>query len=90
MNGMIKGVGKQIVVIKNPKSEYFEQAIFIIKDGLNGTQTDMLEECERIIKNSSKISFKTSKIKNRLTKAGYLITLIIVITAITVLINILM
>lgn len=49
---MIKGVCKQVVVIKANDSEIFEEAIFIVrtqaaKSGVK--QTDMLTEAKRII-----------------------------------------
>ncbi len=51
---MIKGVGKQIVIIKNPDSKIFEEAIFILKDGAKVHEPDLLNECKRIIKNTNR------------------------------------
>ena len=87
---MIKGVGKQIVVIKNPKSEYFEQAIFIIKDGLTTNETDVLAECEKMIKSSSKLNIKSSKFKKWMTKIIYLLFILMFIIAISIFINTIM
>lgn len=49
---MIKGVNKQVVIVKATDSDIFEEAIFIVrtqasKSGVN--QTDMLTEAKRII-----------------------------------------
>lgn len=87
---MYKGVGKQIVVIKNPESKIFEEAIFIIKDNTNTIETDFLNECERIIKGGN--SFKTikntynkNKISNFLLYTGLILnTLSILIILIAV------
>ena len=49
---MFKGIGRQVVVLKNTDSDIFEEAIFILRDGTNASKTDMLTECERIIKNN--------------------------------------
>ena len=49
---MLKGVGRQVVVLKNTDSKIFEEAIFIIKDGAKFNKPDMITECERIIKNN--------------------------------------
>lgn len=87
---MIRGVGKHIVVINNPKSEYFEQAIFIIKDGLTSNETDILAECEKIIKHSSRINLKTSKLKDLIRKSIYLTLITILIATITIIFNTLM
>lgn len=62
---MFKSIGKQVVILKNPKSKIFEEAIFVIKDGICHPQTDMLEECERII-NEQSLRFNKRK-KNKKT-----------------------
>ena len=47
---MIKGVGKQVVVLSTPDSKLYEQAIFILKQAPSGAcDTDMLAEAEKII-----------------------------------------
>ncbi len=46
---MIKGVGRQIVLLSNTESEIFEQAIFILRRSGNIPHNDMVKECERII-----------------------------------------
>lgn len=60
---LIKGVYKNIVVIKSPKSDIIEEAIFIIKPeaGKRGVQkTDMLTEAIKLLKNDTDIEAKTS------------------------------
>lgn len=74
---MLKGVGKQIVVIKNPKSKMFEEAIFIIKDGTTTAKTDMLEECEKIIR-SSTIDSKRYR-KNKLYTSLLILTISLIV-----------
>ncbi len=48
---MIKGVGKQVVVLTNPDSTVYEQAIFILKKSppILPPDKDMVEEAEKII-----------------------------------------
>ena len=50
---MFKGIGKQVVILKNTDSKIFEEAIFIVRDGTKAGNADILTECERIIKNYS-------------------------------------
>ncbi len=59
---MIKGVGKQIVLLNNPESEIFEQAIFILKTGSKVSHTNMVKECEKMINANIRVR---SKNKNR-------------------------
>lgn len=68
---MIKGIGKQVVLLKNPKSDLFEQAIFILKENSEALPQDIVDECERIINDhiiescSSKFKLSNySKLKN--------------------------
>ena len=48
---MIKGVGKQVVVLSTPNSKIYEQAIFILKQSAPkpSCDQDMIAEAERII-----------------------------------------
>ncbi len=57
---MFESIGKQVVILKNPKSKVFEEAIFIVKDGVNHPPRDLLQECERIINEQTR-SFKREK-----------------------------
>ena len=46
---MIKGIGKQVVLLNNTDSDIFEQAIFILRRNNKIPHTDMVKECERMI-----------------------------------------
>lgn len=46
---MIKGVGKQIIMLNNTDSAVFEQAIFILRSGTKHSNQDVVKECERIM-----------------------------------------
>ena len=47
---MIKGIGKRVVVLTDPTSKIYEQAIFILRqDAPERPDKDMLSEAERII-----------------------------------------
>ncbi|MHC1695764.1 MAG: hypothetical protein AB9835_10970 [Eubacteriales bacterium] len=49
---MIKGVSKKVIVIRDPQSELFEEAYFIIKTGKGlsrPSEDDMVSEANRLI-----------------------------------------
>lgn len=46
---MIKGVGKQIILLNNTDNELFEQAIFILKSGGKTPYKDVVKECEKMM-----------------------------------------
>lgn len=50
---MLKGINKRVIIIKNPNSEIFEEAYFIVKTGKGlfktPKQNDMVAEANRII-----------------------------------------
>ena len=46
---MIKGIGRQIILLNNTESEIFEQAIFILRANGKTTHGKVLKECERMI-----------------------------------------
>lgn len=49
---MIKGVSKKVIVIRDPQSELFEEAYFIIKTGKGlsrPSEDDMVNEANRLI-----------------------------------------
>ncbi len=47
---MIKGIGKRVVVLTDPASKIYEQAIFILKqESDTPCETDLVKEAERII-----------------------------------------
>jgi len=48
---LIKGAQRSIVVLRVPSGKYFEQAYFIVKDGVEnkrGTKRDMVKEAAKI------------------------------------------
>ena len=59
---MVKGISKQVILVHGPDAEFFEQAIFVLKDSAEGISEDMLlKEAKRII--------NTPKRRNRLPHA---------------------
>lgn len=63
---MFKGVGRQVVVLKNTDSKIFEEAIFVLRDNAKASKSDMLAECERIIKANymgSTVTARRKKVK---------------------------
>ena len=51
---MIKGVYKNIVVIKNPKSDIIEEAIFIVKPSIKHSKnSDILKDAIKVLKSST-------------------------------------
>lgn len=51
---MIKGVGKQIILLNNTDSDIFEQAIFILRSGGKIPYKDVVKECEKMMNNHIK------------------------------------
>lgn len=70
---MIKGVGKQIVLLNNTESDIFEQAIFILRSGGKVPYQDMVRECERMM--NSHINTKKHKTNKNWWKAGFFVLL---------------
>ena len=47
---MVKGISRQVIVVRSPDPEMFEQAIFILRDGRQGISDDLLiKEANRLI-----------------------------------------
>ncbi len=47
---MVKGISRQVIVVKSPDPELFDQAIFILKDGQQGlSNAALLKEAKRLI-----------------------------------------
>ncbi|MBQ6809843.1 MAG: hypothetical protein IJO94_00385 [Firmicutes bacterium] len=46
---MIKGIGKQIILMNNTESEIFEQAIFILRSQDKMPYKNIVKECERMM-----------------------------------------
>lgn len=49
---MIKGISKRVVVVRSPDRRFFEEAIFIVKEGADGvpgvTAQQVVEEARRV------------------------------------------
>lgn len=49
---MIKGISKRVIVVKSPDRRFFEEAIFIVKEGVAGvpgvTAEQVVEEARRV------------------------------------------
>ncbi len=49
---MIKGISKRVIVVKSPDRRFFEEAIFIVKEGIAGvpgvTAEAVVEEARRV------------------------------------------
>ena len=47
---MVKGVSRQVIVLHSPDREYFEQAIFILKDGRHSVSDEtLLREARKVL-----------------------------------------
>ena len=47
---MIKGISKQVIVVHAPDPHLFEEAIFILKEGVSGVTNDaLLKEARELI-----------------------------------------
>jgi len=47
---VVKGVTRQVIVVRSPNPDLFEQAIFILCDGQQGVSDEvLLKEAERLI-----------------------------------------
>ena len=51
---MVKGVSRQVIVVKSPEPQLFEQAIFILKEDAKGiTDAQLLKEANRAIRSTA-------------------------------------
>ena len=47
---MVKGISRQVIVLDSPDPKMFEQAIFILKEGVSGISNDaLLKEAKGLI-----------------------------------------
>lgn len=76
---MIKGIGKRVVVLTDPTSKIYEQAIFILKQDSPEApcDRDMLAEAERII---NAHVFSSAMLSPRRARKAWLPVLIISIS----------
>lgn len=74
---MIKGVGKQIILLNNTDSDIFEQAIFILRSGGKVPYQDVVRECEKMM--NSHIKAKRSSSTRNWWRIGFFIMLTMVV-----------
>lgn len=74
---MIKGIGKQIVLLTNTDSDIFEQAIFILRSGSKVSSQDVVKECERIM--NSYIKSKKARPSHNWWKVGFFLLLAVAV-----------
>ena len=74
---MIKGVGKQIILLNNTESDLFEQAIFILRSGGKPPYQDVVKECERMI--NLHIRAKRPSPSRNWWKIGFFLLLFVVV-----------
>lgn len=51
---MVKGISRRVVVVDSPDQRFFEQAIFIVRNGAAGegvTAKELVEEARRVARN---------------------------------------
>jgi len=55
---MIKGISRRVIVVKSPDRRFFEEAIFIVREGVVGekgvTAEQVVEEARRVAENCAK------------------------------------
>lgn len=49
---MVKGISRQVILVRSPDKKLFEQAIFILRDdmGEGVTEAELMKEAERAIR----------------------------------------
>ncbi len=75
---MIKGVGKQIILLNNTDSDIFEQAIFILRSGGKIPYQDVVRECEKMM--NSHIKAKKSASARNWWRIGFFTMFAIAVT----------
>lgn len=83
---MFRGIGRQVIIIKNIDSKIFEEAIFIIKSNNAAPKDDMLDECERIIRSSCT---DMPKYNNKRRKKALILAVLGMLTVIAILLPLL-
>ncbi|MBQ2697371.1 MAG: hypothetical protein IJF59_01745 [Clostridia bacterium] len=46
---MLRGLSKQVIVVRNTGSDYFEEAIFIVNPAARADQGDLAAEARRLV-----------------------------------------
>lgn len=71
---MIKGISKRVVVVRSPDRRFFEEAIFIVKEGADGvpgvTAQQVVEEARRVA--DGFVRKQRSRWYQRIPSAGYM------------------
>ena len=62
---MIRGLNKQVIVVRDTGSDYFEEAIFIVDPSVRAADADLAAEAHRLIAASAG---KSSRKQNRKRK----------------------
>lgn len=73
---MIKGIGKQVILINNTESAVFEQAIFILRSDTKIHSKDVVKECEKLMNLHLKTRSSPSNING--WKVGFFILLALI------------
>ena len=71
---MIKGCQRKVIVVKGDDESIFESAYFVLKNGPkydNFSEGDMVEEADRIIRESGQIKDKKSDKKDEKKEKNY-------------------
>ena len=56
---MVKGISRQVIMVDAPEPKLFEQAIFILKDDLEGVSDEaLLKEAQQVIHGQDKAARK--------------------------------
>lgn len=71
---MIKGINRRVIVVKSPDRRFFEEAIFIVREGIIGqggvTADQVVEEARRVA--DSYAGRNTRPLRERIPAAGYM------------------
>ena len=72
---MIKGISKRVVVVRSPDRRFFEEAIFIVKEGVAGvpgvTAQQVVEEARRVA--DGFVRKHSARWYQRIPAAGYMV-----------------
>ena len=61
---MVKGISKQVIVVRSPDAELFDQAIFILKDRQAADVSDeqLLRQANQAVERYARTSFSRSRL----------------------------
>ena len=63
---MIRGLNKQVIVVRDTGSDYFEEAIFIVDPSVRAADADLAAEAHRLIAASAGKSSRKQSRKRKL------------------------